>query len=229
MKYQSSSSMEKTKVLLVDDHPVIRYGLVTLLQEEEEVEIVAEAEGGDDALNKLEEHKDIELVIMDIKMPDMNGIEATVKIKEKYPHLVILALSMYDEQEYISRMLKAGASGYILKNSSSEEIMKAVRTVMSGENYFSSRVSDIMVSQYLREKGMEGQSEGRPIVLTTREKEILKLIAEEKTNAEIGSALEISKRTVDTHRRNLIKKLDCKNTAGLVKFAIKNGYLNINE
>ncbi len=218
--------MTKTKVLLVDDHPVIRFGMVTLLEEEEEVEIVAEAEGGQDALDKLEQHKDIELVIMDIKMPDMDGIEATKAIKEKYPNIVVLALSMSDEQDYISKMLEAGASGYILKNSGSEEIMKAVRTVMAGENYFSSRVSDIMVSQYLREKGVDHTTEPEEVILTEREKEILKLIAEEKTNFEIGEALEISKRTVETHRRNLIGKLDCKNTAGLVKFAIKNGYVN---
>lgn len=221
--------MTKTKVLLVDDHPVIRFGLVTLLEEEKEVEIVAEAEGGQDALDKLDQHNDIELVIMDIKMPDMNGIEATKAIKEKCPNLVVLALSMYDEQDYISKMLEAGASGYILKNSGNEEIMEAVRTVMAGENYFSSRVSDIMVSQYLREKGIEKSDQPQEIILTEREKEILKLIAEEKTNSEIGEALEISKRTVDTHRRNLIGKLDCKNTAGLVKFAIKNGYANTEQ
>jgi DNA-binding NarL/FixJ family response regulator len=218
--------MTKTKILLVDDHPVIRFGLVTLLEQQEVVEIVAVAEGGQDALDKLEQHKDIELVIMDIKMPDMDGIEATQAIDKKYPNIVVLALSMYDEQDYISKMLEAGASGYILKNSSSEEIMKAVRMVMAGENYFSSRVLDMMVSEYLREKGVANTTEPEEVVLTEREKDILKLIAEEKTSIEIGEALEISQRTVDTHRRNLIDKLDCKNTAGLVKFAIKKGYAN---
>lgn len=221
--------MQKTKVLLVDDHPVIRYGLVTLLEEEEELEIVYEAEGGHDALQKLEEHDDIQLVIMDMKMPDMNGVEATIHMKKLYPDIKILALSMYNDKQYISRMIKAGAAGYILKNAPQEEIMKAVRSVMAGENYFSNQISDIIVSQYIQEQSLEGYSELEPIVLTSREKEILELIAMEKTNVEIGDALEISKRTVESHRRNLIRKLDCKNTAGLVKFAIKNGYSDFEE
>ena len=220
--------MKKIRILLVDDHPVIRYGLVTLLDDEDAFEVIGEAENGRQALELLKTNR-ADVVIMDIKMPEMNGIETMEAIHKEYPNVKVLALSMYDEQEYISRMLKAGAKGYILKNSSQDEVIKAVKTINDGNNYFSSKVSSVMLSQYLAEQTGEKEGGSTFIPLTNREKQIIRMIAEEMTNAEIAEQLNISKRTVDTHRRNLIKKLDVKNTAGLVKYAIKHGYMEIDK
>jgi DNA-binding NarL/FixJ family response regulator len=218
--------MNPIKLLIVDDHPMVRLGLKSLLEGVKDVTSIDEAIDGEDAMVKYEKGS-YDVIIMDIKMPKKDGIEATQDILKKNPNARIIALSMMDEQDYIVKMLQAGAKGYLLKNSSRDELLKAVHAVSKGDNYFSHEVSSIMLAKFINK---EYPSKNKPVKLdaelTKREKEIIKMIAEEMTNAEIGVKLGISIRTVDTHRRNLLQKLDVKNTAGLVRYAIQAGFLD---
>lgn len=218
--------MEALRILLVDDHPMIRVGIKSLLEDDKRIVTIDEATDGDDCLELLEKNS-YDVIIMDIKMPKKTGIDTTKEIVKKYPNAKVLALSMHDEQDYIVKMLQAGAKGYLLKNSSKEELLKAVETVSNGENYFSSDVSSIMLSKYIYKEFPSAKKDYKSdIQLTKRETEIIKMISEELTNAEIADKLGISVRTVDTHRRNLLQKLDVKNTAGLVRYALQNGLLD---
>lgn len=217
--------MERVKILIVDDHPMIRLGIRSILNNVEHLNVADEANNGKEALDKLA-NEQFDLVIMDIKMPEMNGIEATEEIVKRHPNTKVLAISMFDEQRYIVKMLQAGAMGYVLKNTGKNEMVSAINSVMAGESYFSQEVSTIMMSQFMTRGGFAPSSEAKhDVSLTKRETEIIRMIAEELTNAEIAERLGISSRTVDTHRRNLLQKLDVKNTAGLVKFAIQNNLL----
>jgi DNA-binding NarL/FixJ family response regulator len=218
--------MEPVKILIVDDHPMIRLGISSILNDVEHLYVADEANNGKEALEKLEKNT-FDLVIMDIKMPEMNGIEATEEIIKRHPKVKVLAISMFDEQRYIVKMLQAGALGYVLKNTGKSEMVNAINSVMLGESYFSQEVSNIMMSQFMTRGGIAQSAEPKHDVnLTKRETEIIRMIAEELTNSEIAERLGISSRTVDTHRRNLLQKLDVKNTAGLVKFAIQNHLLD---
>ncbi|MDZ4846638.1 MAG: response regulator transcription factor [Chitinophagales bacterium] len=218
--------MSDLKILIADDHPFFRDGIHQLLVGQSGIGEIGEAANGRDVLQQLSK-KFYDLVIMDIKMPQMSGIEATREIHKKYPAIKVLAISMFDEQPYIVKMLKAGAKGYLLKNSTKDELLKAISQIMMGENYFSKEVSDIMVSQIVSGKPVENGYDDEPeLTLTKREIEIIKMIAAELTNVDIGESLNISPRTVDTHRRNLLQKLKVRNTAGLVKYAIKNELLD---
>ncbi len=218
--------METLKILLVDDHPMIRIGIKSLLEGEKSIVLIDEATDGDECLEKLDA-TNYDVIIMDIKMPKKTGIDTTKEIVKKYPNAKVLALSMHDEQDYIVKMLQAGAKGYLLKNTTKEELLKAVESVSRGENYFSNDVSSIMLSKYIYKEFPSAKKEYKSDVqLTRRETEIIKMISEELTNADIAEKLGISVRTVDTHRRNLLQKLDVKNTAGLVRFALQNGLLD---
>jgi DNA-binding NarL/FixJ family response regulator len=217
--------MESVKILIVDDHPMIRLGIRSILSNVEHLNIADEANNGREALEKLAK-ENFDLVIMDIKMPEMNGIEATEQIIKLHPNTKVLAISMFDEQRYIVKMLQAGALGYVLKNTGKNEMVNAINSVMDGESYFSQEVSNIMMSQFMTRGGLHQTIEQKnDVALTKRETEIIRMISEELTNSEIADRLGISSRTVDTHRRNLLQKLDVKNTAGLVKYAMVNHLL----
>lgn len=207
-------------ILIVDDHKIVRDGIISSLKNFENLNVVGEASNGKAVLDLLA-RKPVDVVLMDISMEDMDGIEATGIIRNNYPDAKILALTMHEDESHIVRMLKAGAMGYILKNVSMDGLIKAIQTVARGEAYFSRKVSDTIMARFVSAKTAK-KSTGFDH-LTKREKEILKLIAEGLTNHEIAERLFISSRTVDTHRRNLIQKLQVKNTAGLVRMAIKNG------
>jgi DNA-binding NarL/FixJ family response regulator len=223
------SAQNEIKVILADDHQMIRDGIKSLL-EDEAIKIVGEANNGEKVLELLQE-KTADLVIMDINMPEMDGIEATKQIVKKHSGVKVLALSMFDDESYIVNMLEVGAAGYILKNTGQEELVKAITAVADGENYFSDKVSSKLLNQFIKNKGQptsgsSNKNRDAPVEhLTKREKEVLKLIAEENTNKEIAEKLFISPRTVDTHRRNLLQKLNVKNTAGLVRYAMKHDIL----
>ncbi len=218
-------SMESVKILIVDDHPMIRLGIRSILNNVEHLNVADEANNGREALDKLAKDN-FDLVIMDIKMPEMNGIEATEEIIKLHPNTKVLAISMFDEQRYIVKMLQAGALGYVLKNTGKNEMVNAINSIMAGESYFSQEVSNIMMSQFMTRGGLNQTLEPKnDIALTKRETEIIRMISEELTNSEIADRLGISSRTVDTHRRNLLQKLDVKNTAGLVKYAMVNHLL----
>lgn len=204
--------------MLVDDHALIREGIVNSLVSHEHIEVVAQANCGEEALAKLT-RQPVDVVIMDISMKGMGGVEATRQITNRYPDVNVLVLTIYNEETRIVDMLQAGASGYILKSTNMKELLEAIEVVSKGESYFAKDVSSKIMNQFRKRKNTKDVIQVR---LTKREEQILKLIAEEFTNHEIAKKLFISSRTVDTHRRNLIQKLNAKNTAGLVRYAIKN-------
>ena len=213
--------MSQINILLVDDHNIVKQGLRAILESHPNITVVDEAGNGKEAIEKLQTNLLINFVIIDINMPVMNGIEATEIITKKFPDIQVLALTMLNEEYHIRKMLKAGADGYILKNSSKDELLKAVITIAKGEHYFSKEATNIIMMDMVQGVTAAQEPQKEEVYLTDREKDILKLIAQEFTNAEIAEKLFISVRTVDAHRRNLLQKIGARNTAGLVVYAIE--------
>ncbi len=214
--------MSNIRLIIADDHKIFREGVSELLQKETELQILADV-GNEEELMKALSSNTTDLIMMDIDMGETNGIELTSKVKAQYPDIKILALSMHGEKNYIVKMLEAGATGYILKNAGKQEMLSAIKAVAKGDTYFSSQVSSKLLEHITNPKPERKKEAGIP--LTSREIEVLKLIADEYSNPEIAEKLFISIRTVDTHRRNLLDKLGVKNTAGLVKYAMQHGLL----
>lgn len=214
------------RIILVDDHQLILDGLKSIIENEIDLTIVAEANDGAKALQYCSTLKP-DLLLMDIDMPVMNGLEASQQIKKQSPDCKIIILTMHDEAALIKRIMDIGANGYLLKNSDQGELIEAIRQVLSGKNYFSEKVL-----KQLSSPGVPDSFQLRPTdavllaQLTDREVEVLKFIADGMSNKEIGDKIFISHRTVDTHRTNLMKKLDVHNIAGLIRFAIRNGLIN---
>lgn len=213
--------MERINIIIADDHKMFREGLAELLSKSKDLNIIGGA-GNRDEILALLGNQNIHVVIMDIDMGEISGITLTAEIRALNPQIRVLALSMHGEKNYIVKMLEAGASGYILKNAGKEEMMNAIRTVAKGDTYLSSQVSARLID-HITNPDKKQKQDGIP--LTDREIEVLRLIADEYSNSEIADKLFISIRTVDTHRRNLLEKLQVKNTAGLVKYAINKGLL----
>lgn len=211
--------MGNTRVLLVDDHNIVKQGLRAIL-ESGGIVVADEASDGQEAINKLKEGLDVDLAILDINMPVMNGIQAAEIISKDFPDLKILALTMLNEEYHIRKMLKAGADGYILKNSGKDELLNAVDAICKGEHYFSKEATNVIMMDMMN-GGESNETVTEEVYLTEREKDIIQLIAQEFTNAEIAEKLFISVRTVDAHRRNLLQKIGARNTAGLVVYAIE--------
>lgn len=202
------------KLLIADDHPMIRDGIKTSLASEPGIEVTGTASNGEEVLEILRKDQ-ADVILLDINMPGMNGFETLQKLAPEFPDVRILILSMYDKPEFIHSLLEHGASGYLLKNTGREEIIYAIQKVYDGDIYFSHEVKRI-----LQQAEVETEQHTR---LTRREKEILRLIAQGKTTPDIAEMLFISTHTVDTHRKNLLSKLDVRNVAGLVKYAIDTG------
>lgn len=207
--------MSKINVLLTDDHQIIIDGLKSLLNNQEEINVAAQANNGREAIRILG-LLSIDVLLMDIDMPVMNGIDALKEIRKSYQNVKVIILSMHNEAGMIKSLIEMGANGYLLKSCSQSELIDAIKKVASGQSYFSSDVTLAL----LKPSANQGQSNE---LLTERETEILKLIAGGFSNKEIGDQLFISHRTVDTHRTNLMKKLDVSNIAGLISYAIRNG------
>lgn len=214
--------MSKTKILLADDHELVRDGIIALLENEKNLEVVDQASNGKEALEIIEKETP-DLLIVDIRMPELNGIEVVKKVKKDLPNLKTLVLSMHDSTEYVVQCVQAGADGYLLKGSSKEEFLKAINKIAGGGKYFSGDISAIIVNNLVNgntEQTPNTESENiesNPDILTKREKQILKLIFDGKNNQEIGEVLKISKRTAEAHRFNLMKKLEVKNLMELTK------------
>ena len=211
--------MEKIRVFLVDDHTVVRQGLRRILESDDEIEIVGEAGDGRTALElvqKLRPH----VVVMDVAMPELNGIEATRQILKRVEGAKVLVLSMHGDDVYVRQALKAGARGYLLKDSEDLDLIKAVKAIRGGGSFFSPPVSKVVLSGYLGDK-IDGDAEDSVARLTDREREVLQLIAEGKTNKEVAHALSVSVNTVETHRKHIMEKLDLHNTADIVRFAVR--------
>jgi DNA-binding NarL/FixJ family response regulator len=215
--------MRKTAVLLVDDHTIVREGLRALLDGETDVEIVGEAENGQKAI-VLAKSLRPDVVVMDIAMPILNGLEATRVIKKENPQVKIIVLSMYTDDEFVSQVIRLGASGYLAKQTAAADLRKAIREVMLGNAYFSPSISRMIVERLSR--SMIKEQDPRPFyALTSREIQILQLITEGLSNKEISLQLEISVKTVEKHREHIMRKLDIHDVAGLTRYAISKGII----
>jgi DNA-binding NarL/FixJ family response regulator len=209
------------KVFLADDHAVVRNGLRLLLEAEEGINVVGDAGDGRKAVREVERLRP-DVVVMDIAMPELNGIEATRQIRESCPSTQVVILSMLDTKEHIFRALQSGARGYLLKESAGREVVKAVRTVHAGRRYLSQRIADTVIDDYIYQRQLAPARS--PIdQLSPREREILQLVVEGKSSARIAEILYLSPKTVETYRSRLMKKLGISDIPGLVKFAIKHG------
>jgi two-component system, NarL family, response regulator NreC len=208
------------KVLIADDHQIVREGLRSMLEKEAGIKVVGEAEEGRTTL-RLARELTPDVIIMDVAMPDLNGIEATRQIVAEFPAIKVIGLSMHDDRRFVLNMIKAGAKGYLLKDSAFKELAQAIRMVVANKTYLSSEIADIVVKDYLATSTPEDSSAFS--LLSPREREVLQLIAEGKTTNQIGEHLHISIKTVDTHRAQLMAKLKVKGVAELTKFAIREG------
>lgn len=214
--------MKRIRVALADDHALFRTGLRTLLSQLEGIEIVSEAQNGLEIVKQaLELRPDV--IVMDISMKLMNGIEATAEIRAKAPGIKIIMLSMHDAEEYVAQALRAGASGYLLKDSTEPEIEQAIAAVMRDEIYLTSRVSRHIVDAYL--KSTDGDSSPYS-VLTPRQRQLLKLIAEGLTTKDIAFRLDLSVKTVEAHRAQIMQRLGIRDVPGLVRYAVRNGLVS---
>ena len=208
------------KVFIADDHQIVRQGLRTLLEREPDLEVVAEAENGRSTV-RLARESHPEVIIMDVAMPDMNGIEATRQIISEMPKVKVIALSMYADRRFVANMLKAGASGYLLKDCASEELVRAIRVVLTHKTFLSPGVADIVVKDYVQ--APLGSEVSAFSVLSNREREVLQLMAEGKSTNQIAECLHVSVKTVETHRQQMMQKLKMHSVAELTKYAIREG------
>lgn len=211
------------RLLLVDDHVVVRGGLRMLLEGEADLEIVGEAASASEALNQVS-HLKPDVILMDIGLPDMSGIEATHEVKRLYPRIAVIALTIHEDEEYFFKMLEAGASGYVPKRAAPEELITAIRVAARGEVYLYPSLAKLLVRDYLGE-GQSGQDQATLEDLTPRETEVLMHLAEGETNTEIAEQLGISPKTVARHRENLMNKLNLHSRTELVKYAIRKGII----
>lgn len=211
------------KILIADDHQLFREGLVNLLSDNSEIEVVGEVEDGEKAI---EQAKKLEpdVLIMDIGMPVINGIEATGILKKELPKLKVIGLTMHAEKHFIKGMLEAGASGYLFKNCAYDELIMAIKTVNAGNKYMNSEITDVLIHEYI---GKQNDAEAVDPVLSEREREVLKLMAEGKTSTEIAELLFVSVKTIGTHKQHIYEKLNLNSTADLVKYAIKKGIISL--
>jgi DNA-binding NarL/FixJ family response regulator len=214
--------MTTIRVLIADDHTLVRAGFRALL-ESKNIEVVAEAADGREAIELTKKHHP-NIVLMDIGMPGLNGVEAASRISKELPFARVLILSMHANEEYVLQALRAGASGYLLKDSGKQELILAVNSIMQGKTYLSPEVSKHVIDNYVQSVGGMSAPLER---LTPRQREILQLIAEGKTNKEIAHVLRIAVKTVDTHRTQLMERLDIHDVAGLVRFAIQMGLVSM--
>ncbi len=211
--------MNTIRILLADDHGVVRQGFRAILSQQADMQIVGEAGNGREVMTLAEEFKP-DVIVMDVAMPELNGIEATRRLGTSLPRTRVLALSMHKDSVYVREMLKAGAKGYLLKDSSEHDLLEAVRAVARGGEYISPLVQDALSSSF-KMTGMTPLDQ-----LTSREREVLQLIAEGKTNKEVATSLNISVFTVDAHRGRIMEKLNVHNVNELVRFAVRNGLVD---
>ncbi|MBU0995233.1 MAG: response regulator transcription factor [Proteobacteria bacterium] len=213
----------KTRILVVDDHKIIRDGLRLLFQQQSDMEVIAEADNGQTALQLVRKLKP-NVMVLDISMPQLNGIDLAMQISSEFPEVKMIALSMHTDRRFVEAMLAANVSGYVLKRSAFEELAGAVRWALAGRVFLSPYISDIVVKAYMNGQKIRGESNNN---LTAREREILQLLSEGNKTKGIASQLHISIKTVDTHRRQIMTKLNVESIAELTKFAIREGLTSL--
>jgi two-component system, NarL family, response regulator NreC len=221
---ESAERVKQIRILLADDHTVMRRGLRLLLESRPEFVVVAEASDGREAMEQAEATQP-DIAVLDIAMPNLSGIEAAQRISAELPHIGIVILSMHSDESYVLRALKAGAKGYLLKDSAEGDLIDAIKSVHEGKTFFSPEVTRMLMDDYVREIRSRGAEDSYDL-LTAREREILQLLAELKSNKEIAQRLNLSLYTVETHRRNLQEKLNLHSFAELVLYAVRKGVIS---
>jgi DNA-binding NarL/FixJ family response regulator len=218
----ANNRKQKIKVLVVDDHPVVRKGLQTCLAKQERLKIVGEASDGDEALQKSRD-LDPDVILLDISMPRMNGLAVTEQLRKETPNVKVLILSVHNNKEYIFRIIQSGAHGYVSKEASPDELLRAIEAVFDGQAFFSPEIARAALNQFVNNGGKK-----EPFAqLTDREREVLVLIAEGQSNKEIANKLGIGVRTIETHRERIMRRLNIHSVAGLTKYAIANGLVSL--
>ena len=217
--------MSKIKVLLVEDHTIVRKGIIALLEKDFAIEIIGEAENGMDAVKKAEELAP-DIMVLDISLPLLNGLEVTRQVSKRFPQIKILILSMHDTEEFVFELLNAGAQGYVIKKAAPQELISAIDIVYHGKSYFSPAISKIILSRLQRNPDSVSDSNLQEL-LTEREREVLQLVAEGRSNREIADLLHISIKTIESHRSNIMDKLDLHNVADLIKYALRKGIITL--
>jgi two-component system response regulator NreC len=215
------AQMKKIRVLIAEDHTIVRQGLSALLRSESDIEVVGEASDGLEA-TEMAKKMVPDVVLMDIAMRNLNGLDATRTIKKLFPSMKVLVLTMYDNEEIIFQILKAGASGYLIKDSAMTDLVSAIRAISQGDSYLSPSISKKVIEEYIR-RAEQGEKACMDDLLSTREREILQLIAEGNSVPQIASHLCISKKTVEAHKTHIMEKLNIHDKVGLVKYAIRTG------
>lgn len=218
--------MRKIKVVVADDHTILRQGIKALLGNQEGIEVVGEAKDGREAIKTTEELSP-DVILMDIAMPGLNGLEATRRIKKKFPKIKVVVLTMHANEEYIFQILNAGADGYLVKETAFQDLISAINAVHRGEAFMSPSISKKIMTDYIQRA--QGEEKVGFDTLTTREREILQLVAEGNSNKKIAEALFISPKTVETHRAHIMDKLNIHDRAGLIKYAIRKGMINLDK
>jgi DNA-binding NarL/FixJ family response regulator len=213
--------MKKIRVLLAEDHTIVRKGLRSLLEDEANIQVVGEAEDGREAVRMTQELLP-DVVLMDISMPGLSGLEATRQIKERFPEVNVLVLTRHANEEYVLQILQAGASGYVVKKAAPAELMLAIQAVYRGDSFLSPAISREVIEEYTRRAGANDYDR-----LTDREREVLQLIAEGRSNREIAELLHVSMKTVENHRANLMDKLGLRSVAELTRYAIRKGIISL--
>ncbi len=209
------------RILIADDHGVVAEGLKSLVEAESDMQVVGLVGDGREAV-RLAREAQPDVIVMDLSMPELNGADATRAILQREPKCRVIVLSMYAEREYVRRALKAGAAGYVVKRSAAKELVEAIRAVHAGQRYLSPRVADVVIDDYA------GEERDDPLArLSAREREVLQLLAEGRTGAEIAQRLSLSQKTVETYRARLVEKLGIRDVAGLVRFAIQRGLVSL--
>jgi two-component system, NarL family, response regulator NreC len=216
--------VKKIRILIADDHGIVRKGLRLQLEQNDDFEVIAEATDGREAV-RLAEELTPDVVIMDIAMPNLNGIEATTQLVKKNPQVGVIILSMYSDETYLMRTLAAGAKGYLLKDSADVDLHRAVQVVAEGKPFFSPAIADTLLEDYMRQLQQRGLQDSYDL-LTEREKEILQLLAEGKSNKDVAGMLNLSTNTVETHRTRIMQKLDLHSTAEIVLYAVRKGIIS---
>lgn len=216
-----NKALPEIKVVIVDDHQMFIDGITSLLRREKHIQFVKEANNADEAFDYIKQH-DVDILITDISMGDISGVELTKMVKAEFPEVKVLVLSMHNDREIIGEILLAEAEGYILKNTGKGELLEAINNIINGDTFYSKEVLRIMMQKVKKQSEIEASTRD----ITDREREIINLIAQELTTAEIADKLFISPRTVDTHRKNIMSKVNAKTVVGVIKFAFKNGLID---
>jgi DNA-binding NarL/FixJ family response regulator len=211
-------------ILLADDHKIIRDGLRSLLEKQPDMHVLAEAENGRDAVRLAHQVKP-GVIVMDVSMPELNGMEAAQQLSAELPQCKIIALSMHSDKRFVAGMLKAGASAYLLKNSAFDELVDAIKTVLRGETFLSPQIATVVIKDYVAKVSPESVSDAE--ILSSRERQVLQLLAEGKSTKQIAGELFVSIKTIESHRKNIMQKLNIHNLADLIKFAIREGLTSL--